>query len=269
MGVCIAVWTNKGGNGKTAVASAIARWLGFGQDRLLLDLDPQGNASLVNGYPLTASRRGISEALLRHSFPEGAVAVDVELSDGTSFVPADLRMPNLDLLLQKTNGMPVLALAQLLSNVEADIIVIDCPPGENLYSRMALAASDYLLIPTTLDAGAATGIQQALAVCKKIKYGNPSRNEPAFNPNLNILGVVFNKVPPVKINICEEIKKVIIDFCNKNKIRVFSSEIKERISPMTFVNANQQSVFDLPESDKLRIEITNLCIEIKGVLNGN
>ncbi len=269
MGVCIAVWTNKGGNGKTSVATTLARWTGFGDARLLIDLDPQANASLACGYPLDSKRLGISEALLRHTFPENP-QLHIELEDGTTFVPADIRMPDLDLLLHKTNGAPTLALAQLLSDVEgADIIVIDCPPGENIYSRMALAAADYLLIPTTLDSGAATGIQQALSVCKKIKFGNPARNEPARNEKLKILGVFFNKVPAVKINICEEIKKVIVNFCEKNQIRVFNSEIKERTSPMTYIGAYQKSVFGLPESNKLRIEFTELCKEIKEALSGS
>jgi len=264
---CIAVWTNKGGNGKTCTATTLARWSGFGAARLLIDLDPQANASLACGFPLDSRRLGISEALLRHSFPENP-QLHVDLDDGTVFIPADIRMPDLDLLLHKTNGTPTLALAQLLSDVDgADIIVIDCPPGENIYSRMALAAADYLLIPTTLDSGAATGIQQALSVCKKIKFGNPARNEPARNENLKILGVFFNKVPSVKVNICEEIRKVIVDFCKNNEIRVFNSEIKERISPMTYIGANQQSVFELPENNKLRIEFTELCKEVKEALN--
>ncbi len=195
----IAVINQKGGVGKTTTATNVAAQLAAnGATVLLIDLDPQGNATSGLGlakdqleptsYDLLFGRATIEEALRPAD------------RDGLFIVPANANLAAAEMELVSVMRREF-ALQQALQTAAYDYILIDCPPALGLLTINALTAASSILIPVQSEYYALEGLGQLLATVQRVKQ--------ALNPNLDLLGVVLTMYDK-RTSLSEQVKQELV-----------------------------------------------------------
>lgn len=179
--VVIAVTNQKGGVGKTTSAVNIAYYLAkAGQRVLLVDLDPQGNASSGLGIDKTDLSVTVSEVLMGTAQLSEAV-IQTEHKN-LWLVPTTSHLANTEVEMAATEHK----FARLRTALEAvdqyDMIIIDSPPSLSLLTVNALIAAKYVLLPVQAEFYALEGLGQLLETMKLVRKG--------MNPGLELLGVL-------------------------------------------------------------------------------
>jgi chromosome partitioning protein len=185
----LALANQKGGVGKTTTAINLGTALAaIGERVLIVDLDPQGNAS--TGLGIDRRNRSCStydvlvgEASLRESVVATAVP-------RLHIAPSTMDLSGLELELGTTPGRAFRlrdAIGALNNNVSPDndytYVLIDCPPSLNLLTVNAMAASDAILVPLQCEFFALEGLSQLLSTVEQVRS--------TLNPNLSIHGIVL------------------------------------------------------------------------------
>lgn len=179
MGQIISITNQKGGVGKTTTSINLAASLSAVKRKvLLIDLDPQGNATTGSGvYPdqLTVNDWLLQKATLNE--------ILVQTQNGYDLLPTngDLTIAEVRLLNQSDREYQ---LRKLLNDVKPfyEFILIDCPPSLNMLTVNALVASDAVLIPIQCEYYALEGLNALLNTIRRLKA--------KANPNLRIEGLV-------------------------------------------------------------------------------
>jgi chromosome partitioning protein len=189
----LTVANQKGGVGKTTTAINLGTALAaIGEKVLLVDLDPQGNASTGLGITPAQRLKSSFDVLIGEaSLASAAIPTDVPR---VSIVPAtmDLLGAELTLATQKDRTQrlksAVEALAAAPDTTRYSYILIDCPPSLNLLTINALAASDGVLVPLQCEFFALEGLSQLLKTVEQVRV--------SVNANLEIYGVVLTMFDP-------------------------------------------------------------------------
>lgn len=180
--ICIAIANQKGGVGKTTTAINIATAMAAtGWKTLLVDLDPQGNASTGMGVEANA-RENSSYDLLVDEFPLGECISSTSIP-GLDIVPATQDLSGAEVELVSVEDRSARLKSALAGHTDHDICFIDCPPSLGLLTLNALSAADTLLVPLQCEFFALEGLSQLLQTVEKVQQ--------VFNPDLGIIGVAL------------------------------------------------------------------------------
>jgi len=178
----VAIANQKGGVGKTTTAINIATALAAtGWRTLLLDLDPQGNASTGIGVDAPTRVRStydlvVDEVPLRDCIQHTRIP-------GLDIVPATVDLSGAEVELVSVENRTDRLRRALAHDLGYDICFIDCPPSLGLLTLNALTAADTLLVPLQCEFFALEGLSQLLTTVERVQQ--------RFNPELGIIGVAL------------------------------------------------------------------------------
>src|SRR5687768_13675978 len=193
----IAIANQKGGVGKTTTAVNVAASLAMaGRRTLLLDADPQGNATSGVGIAKETVELSLYESLVEGRPPSESV-LSIGALPHLSVLPATQDLVGAELQLVDREGREAI-LRHVLEDLQGsyDYIVVDCPPSLGLLTLNVLAAANAVLIPIQCEYYGLEGISQLLNTVRLVQQN--------FNPGLAIDGVLLTMYD-ARLNLCRQV----------------------------------------------------------------
>lgn len=217
MGKIISFVNQKGGVGKTTTCLNIAAYFAsMGKKVLLLDLDPQGNATSGVGIDKAVPIKTIYNVIDGDAYIEEVIKpTEIE---NLSFVPATVDLAGAEIdLVQMPNRENVIKNRLARIKNDYDYVFIDCPPSLGLLTVNALTACDSIIIPIQCEFFALEGLTQLMNTVKLVKKH--------LNPGIDIEGVVLT-MKDSRSNLINQVSNEIKTFFGK---KVFDTTIPRNI----------------------------------------
>lgn len=217
MGKIIAVVNQKGGVGKTTSAVNLAAAVGQrGKSVLLVDIDPQGNATSGMGLNKRELAKSSYDVIINGT-PAKEVIRHTEF-DGVDVLPANMNLAGAELeLVDSSKRESNLKNALLLVKGEYDFIFMDCPPSLGLITLNALCAADTVLVPIQCEYYALEGLSQLISTVRQVKR--------LYNPMLEIEGVLLTMYDG-RLNLTQQVVDELKRFFPK---KVYSTPIPRNV----------------------------------------
>lgn len=217
MGKIIAVVNQKGGVGKTTSAVNLAAAVGQrGKSVLLVDIDPQGNATSGMGLNKRELAKSSYDVIINGT-PAKEVIKHTEF-DGVDVLPANMNLAGAELeLVDSSKRESNLKNALLLVKGEYDFIFMDCPPSLGLITLNALCAADTVLVPIQCEYYALEGLSQLISTVRQVKR--------LYNPMLEIEGVLLTMYDG-RLNLTQQVVDELKRFFPK---KVYSTPIPRNV----------------------------------------
>lgn len=207
MGKIIAFANQKGGVGKTTTCINVATYMALmGKRVLILDIDPQGNATSAVGITKTKDLKTIYDLIDGQSSYDEVIRPTIV--ENLYIIPSTVDLAGAEVeLIQIPQREKVIK--RILDEIKEsyDFILIDCPPSLGLITVNALTAADSVLIPMQCEFFSMEGITQLMNTIRLIKYH--------LNPDLEIEGVVMT-MKDKRSNFTNQVSNEIIKFFNKS-----------------------------------------------------
>jgi chromosome partitioning protein len=217
MGKIVAFTNQKGGVGKTTTCVNLAAYLAsMGKKVLIVDVDPQGNASSGVGVVKSLKMQTIYNVICDQA--EAADVVQLTAIKGLEIIPANVDLAGVEVELARMSGRERI-LKNCLDKIKNsyDYVCVDCPPSLGLLTVNALTAADGIVIPIQCEFFALEGVSQLVNTVRLIR-------KQGLNPALDIEGVLATMM--VRSGLTEQVNAEILKFFGK---KVFRTKIPRNV----------------------------------------
>jgi chromosome partitioning protein len=203
MGKILGVVNQKGGVGKTTTAINLSACLAIeGLNILLVDCDPQANATSGLGIPRDDNRHSIYDVLVGNS-PAAQVILPTEIKN-LWLLPGSKNLTGANVELAAAEGRETRlreALAPIRGN--HDLVILDCPPALDLLTLNVLVAANSLIVPMQAEYFALEGISELVSTLERVQA--------SFNPEISIEGVLLTMYDD-RTNLAQQVTETLRDY---------------------------------------------------------